>query len=81
VKNLHIVILIRNVGKSDDIPIPSLETLGKEMDEIITINVNGTLKATQIVPPGTASRKTGPILTIGSSGGLLLTPFSATYSG
>ena len=81
VRDLDIAILINNVGKSHDIPVPFLETSGKEMDEIITINVNGTLKVTQIVAPGMASRKRGLILTMGSFGGLLPTPFLATYSG
>ncbi|KAG0635277.1 hypothetical protein HOY80DRAFT_1140028 [Tuber brumale] len=81
VKDLDVAILINNVGKSHDIPVPFLETAEKEMDEIIIINVNGTLKVTQIVAPGMVSRKRGLILTMGSFGGLLPTPFLATYSG
>jgi len=56
VKDLHIAIVINNVGKSHDMPIPFLTTSGKAIDEIITFNVNGTIKVTQIVPPGLASR-------------------------
>jgi len=81
VGDLHIAILINNVGKSHDSGITFLETSGKAMDQIISINVNGALKVTQIVAPGTASGKTGSILTMGSFGALLSTPFVATYSG
>jgi len=56
VKDLHIAIVINNVGKGHDIPIPFLETSGKGMDEIIAITVNGTIKGTQIFAPGLASR-------------------------
>ena len=43
-KDLHIAILINNVCKSHDIPIPFMETTEKEMDKIITIDVSGTLE-------------------------------------
>jgi len=48
------VILISNVGKRDDIAILYWGASGKEVDEIIMINANGTLKATQILAPGRA---------------------------
>lgn len=81
IEGLNIAILVNNVGKSHDIPVPFLETAQKEMDDIITINITGTLKVTQIVAPGMASRKRGLILTMGSFGGLIPTPLLATYSG
>lgn len=81
IDRLDIAVLVNNVGKSHDIPVPFLETAQKEMDDIITINVTGTLKVTQLVAPGMASRKRGLILTMGSFGGLLPTPLLATYSG
>jgi len=80
VKDLHIAILIDNVSKSNNIAIPFLETSGMEMDEIITINVNGTLKITQILELCMDLRKRGPTLTMGAFGSLLPTPFLATYS-
>ncbi|RPB17636.1 NAD(P)-binding protein [Morchella conica CCBAS932] len=81
IKDFDIAILVNNVGKSHDIPVPFLETTHKEMNDIITINITGTLKVTQLVAPGMAARKRGLILTMGSFGGLLPTPFLATYSG
>lgn len=81
IEGLDIAVLVNNVGKSHDIPVPFLETAQKEMDDIITINVTGTLKVTQLVAPGMVSRKRGLILTMGSFGGLLPTPLLATYSG
>lgn len=81
VGGLDISILVNNVGKSHDIPVPFLETSEKEMGDIVTINVMGTLKVTQIIAPGMVARKRGLILTMGSFGGLLPSPFLATYSG
>lgn len=81
IKSLEISILINNVGQSHSIPVSFLETPEKEMDEIVTINCFGTLKITRLVAPGMVQRKRGLILTMASFGGLLPTPFLATYSG
>ena len=81
VEGLDVAILVNNVGQSHDIPTPFLLTEKKEMQDIITINVLGTLKVTQIIAPGMVSRKRGLIMTMGSFGGLLPTPLLATYSG
>ena len=81
IEGLDIAILVNNVGQSHDIPTPFLVTEKKEMTDIITINVLGTLRVTQLVAPGMVSRKRGLILTMGSFGGLLPTPLLATYSG
>lgn len=81
IEELDVAILVNNVGKSHDIPVPFLETADAEMEDIITINVKGTLKVTKIVAPGMVYRKRGLILTMGSFGGLLPTPLLATYSG
>ncbi|ODQ65435.1 3-ketoacyl-CoA reductase [Nadsonia fulvescens var. elongata DSM 6958] len=86
-----ISILINNVGQSHSIPVPFLETKDQELRNIITINNTATLKITQIVAPEIiasveAGRKSktfskGLILTMGSFGGLIPTPYLATYSG
>lgn len=81
INGLDVAILINNVGQSHSMPVPFTLTPEKEMNEIITINCFGTLKVTQIVAPGMAARKRGLILTMGSFGGWLPTPFLATYSG
>ncbi|KAI5788370.1 hypothetical protein EDC01DRAFT_729037 [Geopyxis carbonaria] len=81
ISGLDVAILINNVGKSHDFPVSFLETEQAEMDDIITINVNGTLKVTRVVAPGMVTRKRGLILTMGSFGGLLPSPLLATYSG
>jgi len=47
VGDLHIAILINNVGKSHDTSTPFLEAPGKEMDQIISISIDGTLKVAQ----------------------------------
>ena len=81
VDSLDVAVLINNVGKSHDIPVPFTLTPEDEMRDIITINCTATLRVTQIVAPGMAQRRRGLILTMGSFGGLLPTPLLATYSG
>lgn len=81
IDDLDISILVNNVGKSHDIPVPFVLTPEEEMVDIITINCMGTLRVTQLVAPGMIQRKRGLILTMGSFGGLLPTPLLATYSG
>lgn len=81
ISGLDVGILINNVGQSHSIPVPFLLTESKELQDIVTINCLGTLKVTQIVAPGMQSRKRGLILTMGSFGGWMPTPYLATYSG
>lgn len=81
VNGLDVAILINNVGKSHDMPVSFLETTDVEMEDIITINVKGTLKVTKVVAPGMVTRRRGLILTMGSFGGFLPSPLLATYSG
>jgi 17beta-estradiol 17-dehydrogenase / very-long-chain 3-oxoacyl-CoA reductase len=81
VDDLDVAILINNVGKSHNIPVPFVLTPEDEFTDIITINCLGTLRVTQLVAPGMIQRKRGLILTMGSSGGLLPTPLLAAYSG
>lgn len=78
---LDVSILVNNVGLSHSIPVPFLQTTSQEIKDIITINVTGTLKVTQLIAPGMAQRKRGLILTMASFGGVFPTPLLATYSG
>lgn len=81
VERLDVAILVNNVGKSHEMPVSFLETDDAEMEDIITINVKGTLRVTKMVAPGMVARRRGLILTMGSFGGFLPTPLLATYSG
>jgi 17beta-estradiol 17-dehydrogenase / very-long-chain 3-oxoacyl-CoA reductase len=81
VDGLDVAVLINNVGKSHDIPVPFVFTSTQEMNDIIAINCVGTLKVTRIIAPGMMQRRRGLILTMGSFGGLFPTPLLATYSG
>jgi len=81
IADLDVSILINNVGLSHNIPVPFHETSPQEMRDIITINCMGTLRVTQLVTPGMVERKRGLILTMASFGGILPTPYLATYSG
>ncbi|OAA66488.1 3-ketoacyl-reductase [Niveomyces insectorum RCEF 264] len=81
IDGLDIGILVNSVGQSHSIPVPFLQTAGSELQNIVTINCLGTLKTTQVVAPGMVQRKRGLILTMGSFGGWMPTPYLATYSG
>ncbi|KAL8776289.1 MAG: hypothetical protein Q9194_003244 [Teloschistes cf. exilis] len=78
---LDVAVLINNVGKSHDIPVPFVETEEREMKGIVDINCHGTLLMTSLVAPRMVSQRRGLILTMGSFGGLIPTPLLATYSG
>jgi len=80
-QDLDIAILINNVGLSHSIPVPFIQTEQKEMGDIITINVIGTLRVTQLIAPVMVRQKRGLILTMASFGGVFPTPLLATYSG
>jgi 17beta-estradiol 17-dehydrogenase / very-long-chain 3-oxoacyl-CoA reductase len=81
ISGLDIGILINNVGQSHSIPTSFLQTSRDELQNIVTINCLGTLKATQVVAPILVQRKKGLILTMGSFAGWMPTPYLATYSG
>lgn len=87
IAGLPVTVLVNNVGQSHSIPVPFLETAEKELTDIVTINNIVTLKITQTVAPvitATVKEKKsvrGLILTMGSFGGLLPTPYLAVYSG
>lgn len=88
IADLPVTVLVNNVGQSHSIPVPFLETEDKELTDIITINNLVTLKITQTVAPyivetvkADKKKTRGLILTMGSFGGLLPTPYLATYSG
>lgn len=78
---LDVGILVNNVGQSHSIPVPFLQTERAELQSIVTINCLGTLKTTQVVAPAMAARGSGLVLTMGSFGGWMPSPFLATYSG
>lgn len=81
VKGLDVGILINNVGQSHSIPVSFLDTEPQELENIVTINCLGTLKTTKTILPLLVARKKGLVLTMGSFGGWMPTPFLATYSG
>jgi len=80
-KDLDIGVLVNNVGKSHAMPADFVDTPKEELEHILAININGTLRATYIILPGMIKRKRGLILNIGSFAGATPTPMLATYSG
>ena len=81
VDGLDIAILVNNVGQSYEMPTPFLLTEKRVHDEIVSVNVIGTLRVTQIVAPGMVSRGRGLILTMGSFAGHFPTPLLSVYTG
>ena len=47
---------MNNVGRSHDIPVYFNETAQDEIDNILTININSTLRVTKIVLPSLLAR-------------------------
>ncbi|KAF9232413.1 hypothetical protein BU15DRAFT_55060 [Melanogaster broomeanus] len=78
---LDVGVLVNNVGKSHTMPVYFAETEAQENDDIVMININGTLRVTHAVLPGMIQRKRGLILNIGSFAGQIPSPMLATYSG
>ncbi|KAF8553135.1 NAD(P)-binding protein [Imleria badia] len=78
---LDVGVLVNNVGKSHTIPTYFAETTEQENEDIVTININGTVRVTHAVLPGMIQRKCGLILNVGSFAGQVASPMLATYSG
>ncbi|TIC07553.1 NAD(P)-binding protein [Wallemia mellicola] len=81
IDGLNIGVLVNNVGKSHEMPVPFEQTPLDELKAIVEININATLRVTQAVLPKLIERKNGLILNIGSFAGTVPTPLLATYTG
>jgi 17beta-estradiol 17-dehydrogenase / very-long-chain 3-oxoacyl-CoA reductase len=80
-KDLNIGVLVNNVGKSHAMPTYFVDTPQDELNDIVTVNVNATLRVTYAVLPGMVDRKRGLILNVGSFAGAVPSPMLAVYSG
>ncbi|KAF5388774.1 hypothetical protein D9757_005616 [Collybiopsis confluens] len=80
-QSLNVGVLVNNVGKSHAMPAYLTDTPKDEIADIVSINVNATLKVTYSVLPGMIQRRRGLILNIGSFAGSVPSPMLATYSG
>jgi len=79
---LDIGVLVNNVGKSHVAPVYFAEVSSQEVEDILDINVNATVRVTKLVLPGMVARKRGLILNMGSfSGTGIPSPMLATYAG
>ncbi|KAF8971066.1 3-ketoacyl-CoA reductase [Flammula alnicola] len=74
-------VLVNNVGKSHAMPAYLVDTPKDEIKDIVSVNVNATLRVTYAILPGMVQRKRGLILNIGSFAGSVPSPMLATYSG
>ena len=76
------IILVNNVGRSHSYPIDFVETPDDEIDSILQINVNATVKVTKAIVPGMVQRRRGLVIGSGSFSGIsVVSPMLATYAG
>ncbi|KAF7974355.1 hypothetical protein HWV62_12306 [Athelia sp. TMB] len=80
IESLDVGVLVNNVGKSHEMPVDFIDTPPSEIADILTININGTLRLTSIVLPIMKRRRSGLILNMGSFAGAVPSPMLATYS-
>ncbi|EMD37738.1 hypothetical protein CERSUDRAFT_114366 [Gelatoporia subvermispora B] len=79
---LDIGVLVNNVGRSYNMPTDLVDTSEEELDNILKINVNATVKVTHMLLPGMVSRKRGLIMFVGSFSGItVVSPMLAAYAG
>ncbi|KAH7105067.1 3-ketoacyl-CoA reductase [Auriculariales sp. MPI-PUGE-AT-0066] len=78
---LDVRVLVNNVGKSHEMPVPFAQTDLNEMGSIIDVNVFGTLRTTRAVLPAMIARKQRALILTLSSFASTPTPLLATYSG
>ncbi|EJF60386.1 3-ketoacyl-CoA reductase [Dichomitus squalens LYAD-421 SS1] len=79
---LDIGVLVNNAGKSYNYPEEFHASSRKDMEDIVTINVNSVIRLTHIVLPGMVERKRGLIINMGSfSGTSVASPMLSTYAG
>jgi NAD(P)-dependent dehydrogenase (short-subunit alcohol dehydrogenase family) len=76
-KHGAIDILINNAGYGQMGPLE--EITPEQIDRQFETNVFGALRLCQLVLPGMRAKRQGTILTVGSVGGLMTTPFMGAY--
>ncbi|THU89383.1 3-ketoacyl-CoA reductase [Dendrothele bispora CBS 962.96] len=81
IESLEIGVLVNNVGKSHSMPAYLVDIPQDEIADIVAINVNATMRVTNMVLPGMIQRKRGLVLNIGSFAGAVPSPMLAPYSG
>ncbi|TEB37438.1 3-ketoacyl-CoA reductase, partial [Coprinellus micaceus] len=81
VEDLDVGVLVNNVGKSHSMPVYFVDTPKDELEDIVSINVNATIKVTYAILPGMVQRKRGVIFNVGSFAGYVASPMLAVYSG
>ncbi|KAI0700868.1 hypothetical protein BC835DRAFT_1325178 [Cytidiella melzeri] len=83
VEQLDVGVLVNNVGKSHAFPTNFVDTTDEEVDSILTINIDATLKVTRAILPGMVQRKRGLIVMLTSFAGVstvapMLAPYAAS---
>jgi 17beta-estradiol 17-dehydrogenase / very-long-chain 3-oxoacyl-CoA reductase len=56
VEDLDVGVLVNNVGKSHSMPVYFVDTPKDELEDIVSINVNATIKVTYAILPGMVQR-------------------------
>jgi 17beta-estradiol 17-dehydrogenase / very-long-chain 3-oxoacyl-CoA reductase len=78
---LDIGILVNNVGVSYEHAAFLPEITEERIDQLIRVNILGTIRMTQIVLPGMINRKRGAIINIGSASSMVTEPMYSVYAG
>ncbi|KAG6369314.1 hypothetical protein JVT61DRAFT_15033 [Boletus reticuloceps] len=78
--NQRVITTVNNVGKAYTLPTYFAETTEQEIEDIVTINIKGTLRVTHAVLPRMIQQKRGLILNVGSFAGEISSPMLSTYS-
>ncbi|PIL33937.1 hypothetical protein GSI_03645 [Ganoderma sinense ZZ0214-1] len=79
---LDIGVLVNNAGKSYTYPEDFHASARKDMEDIVTININSVVRLTHMIIPGMVERKRGLIINMGSFSGVsVASPMLSTYAG
>jgi len=79
-RGLDVGILVNNVGMSYDHAEFFHELDQKKIDDLIRINIDGTVNMTYLVLPGMLERKRGAIINLSSASSVVNEPLYAIYS-
>ncbi|CAG8470307.1 6268_t:CDS:2 [Paraglomus brasilianum] len=81
INQLDIGVLINNVATNHEIPTPFIMESEELINNIVEVNIAGTLRITKMIVNVMAAKNRGLILNIGSFAGYVPSPYLSVYSG
>eukprot|EP00158_Paraphelidium_tribonemae_P001573 Partr_v1_DN24560_c0_g1_i3_m19906 putative Component of the microsomal membrane bound fatty acid elongation system, which produces the 26-carbon very long-chain fatty acids (VLCFA) from palmitate. Catalyzes the reduction of the 3-ketoacyl-CoA intermediate that is formed in each cycle of fatty acid elongation. VLCFAs serve as precursors for ceramide and sphingolipids (By similarity) len=79
--DINVSVLVNNVGTNHSIPTAFVEESDEILQNIVNVNITGTLRMTKCVLNDMVKRKNGLVINVGSFSGMVPIPFLQTYSG